>query len=76
MIQTIEKETLAYLHHKLHLDHKENIYIEKALQSALKRAIRQPLLNIKGAASQEDKIRLLNAVALLYGEGEGEGDES
>lgn len=76
MIQTIEKETLTYLHHKLHLDHKENIYIEKALQSALKRAIRQPLLNIKGAASQEDKIRLLNAVALLYGEGEGEGDES
>lgn len=74
MIQTIEKETLAYLHHKLNLDHKENIYIEKALQSALKRAIRQPLLNIKGAASQEDKIKLLNAVALLYGE--GEGDES
>lgn len=70
MIQAIEKDTLAYLHHKLHLDLKENTYIEKALQSALKRAIRQPLLKIKGAANHEDKIQLLNAVALLYGEGD------
>lgn len=72
MIQSIEKDTLAYLHHKLHLNLKENTYVEKALQSALKRAIRQPLLKIKSAANAEDKTRLLEAVALLY----GEGDES
>ena len=70
MIQVIEKDTLAYLHHKLELDLKENTYIEKALQSALKRTIRQPLLKIKSAASHEDKVKLLNAVALLYGEGD------
>lgn len=70
MIQAIEKDTLTYLNHKLQLDCRENTHVEKALQSALKRVIRQPLLKIKDATSQEDKLRLLNAINLLFGEGE------
>ncbi len=70
MIKDIELDTMKYIDHKLSLNIKERILVEKALQSALKRTIRKPLLNIKMAAETNSQLQYLEAISLLYSEGE------
>lgn len=58
----IREDTLDYIYRKLDLDCKEKKIIDKMLTSALKRLIREPILNlkqIKDSGKQEEYIKVV-----------------
>lgn len=58
----IREDTLDYIYRKLDLNCKEKKIIDKMLTSALKRLIREPILNlkqIKDSGKQEEYIKIV-----------------
>lgn len=64
--ESIEKDTLEYIFNKIDLDNREKKIIEKMLSSALKRVIREPILNLKNLDDNNDRQNIIRVAENLF----------
>lgn len=62
----IEKDTLEYINRKLELNCREKKIIEKMMNSALKRVIREPILNLKDIKNEEKMEEYIDMINQLF----------
>ncbi len=63
---TIQEDTLDYIFKKVDLDNKEKKIIEKMLTSALKRLIREPILEMKQVKNEVKRDEYIKVVEELF----------
>ncbi len=59
-------DTLDILHKKIKLDEKEKALLEKMLQSALKRMVREPIINLKKIEDTDQQDTAIDVVEHLF----------
>lgn len=64
--EKIGADTLDILHKKIRLDEKEKAFLEKMLHSALKRMVREPIINLKKIEDTEEQDITLSVVERLF----------
>lgn len=62
----IAEETLLFLNSKLNLDSKEQKLLEKMMTSALKKVVREPILNLKGIEDAKEQEKILEIFNMLF----------
>lgn len=66
-VNTIHRDTMDFLNHKLDLSQHDQKIIDKMILSALKRMVRQPILNLKAMESDQQEVAV-SALESLYAE--------
>lgn len=59
-------DTLDILHKKIKMDEKEKALLEKMLQSALKRMVREPIINLKKVEDSLEQDTMISVVEHLF----------
>lgn len=62
----IKQDTLSYIYRKVPLEHRHKKVIEKMLESALKRMIREPIRNLKQMEEEEEAQRYMDMLSSLF----------
>ncbi len=62
----IQGDTLEYIYRKLELDNREKKIIDKMLNSALKRVIRNPILKLKDIEDEEKVEEYIGMISYLF----------
>lgn len=63
-------DTLDILNKKIKMDEKEKALLEKMMQSALKRMIREPIINLKKVDESEEQDQMIEVIEHLFDFGE------
>jgi len=64
--ESIKKDTLDYIFRKIELDTKDKKIIDKILSSALKRMIREPIINLKNIEDDEKRKEIVDIIQKLF----------
>lgn len=64
--EVIRKDTLNYIFKKIELDNRDKKIIDKMLTSALKRVIREPIINLKNIQDDSKRNEIIKIVENLF----------
>ena len=62
----IKEDTLDYINRKIELDKRDQAIIDKMLSSALRRLIRDPIINLKQVKNQEKREQYIELIEELF----------
>lgn len=66
MINDIHSDSMEYLNTKLTISRHEMVVIEKTMKSALKRVVRNPILNLKAIEDEKTREQMVDLLSKLF----------
>ena len=64
--EEIHRDTISYIYRKIELPHREQLIVEKMLDSALKRLIREPIIALKQIDESKKQDEYMKVLEELF----------